>query len=98
MEELLYYTVLYDTYGNLLTAKQRCYFEDYYFHNLSFQEMADNYQVSRPAIHKQVKEVVQKMQYYENNLHLVEKHQLLEEVIATCDVSMAKKLQAIIDL
>ena len=36
MEDIVYYNELYDLYGELLTDKQRKYFEDYYFYNLSF--------------------------------------------------------------
>ena len=35
MEDYVYYNELYDLYGNLLTDKQRKYFEDYYFNNMS---------------------------------------------------------------
>ena len=52
MEEVLYFNELYDLYSGLLTDKQREYFEDYYFNNLSFSEMAENYDVSRNAIFK----------------------------------------------
>ena len=31
MEEKLYYSVLFDIYGELLTLKQQNYFKDYYF-------------------------------------------------------------------
>ena len=54
MEELVYFNELYDLYGSLLTDKQRKYFEDYYFNNLSFSEMAENYDVSRNAVFKQL--------------------------------------------
>ena len=33
MEEYVYYNELYDLYGDLLTDKQKKYFEDYYFSN-----------------------------------------------------------------
>ena len=38
---------LYDIYGLLLTDKQRMYFEEYYFMDLSLQEIADNYEISK---------------------------------------------------
>ena len=50
MEEFVYYNNLYDYYKELLTLKQKEYFEDYYQNNLTLSEMADNYQVSRNAI------------------------------------------------
>ena len=55
MEEIIYYSALFDYYQNLLTDVQRKYFEDYYFNNLSLQEIADSYDVSRNAISKTLK-------------------------------------------
>lgn len=81
MEKLFYYNELYDLYGGLLTDKQREYFEDYYFNNLSFSEMADNFGVSRNAIFKQIHIVTDKLEEYENILHLLEKKKKLEKVI-----------------
>ena len=40
MEEFIYYNNLYDCYNLLLTEKQRKYFEEYYFNNLSLSEIA----------------------------------------------------------
>ena len=54
MEEMLYYNELYDLYGKLLTNTQRKYFEDYYFKNLSYSEMSENYKISRNAVFKQL--------------------------------------------
>ena len=61
MKELVYYTMLYDIYGNLLTDKQQEYFEAYYFNNLSLSELANIYNISRNAVHKQLKETVRKL-------------------------------------
>ena len=46
---------LYDLDSNLLTEKQKNYFEDYYFMDLSLAEIAENNNVSRNAIHKRLK-------------------------------------------
>ncbi len=81
MEEVLYFNELYDLYGELLTEKQRKYFEDYYFNNLSFSEMAENYSVSRNAIFKQIHIVTDKLQEYEQILKLLEKRHKLEEIM-----------------
>jgi len=80
MEDVVYYNALYDLYGSLLTEKQREYFEDYYFHNLSYAEMADNYDVSRNAMFKQVHIVVEKLKEYEESLQLFKKKKLLLEL------------------
>lgn len=81
MEEVIYLNELYDFYGSLLTYKQRDYFENYYFNNLSLGEMAENYGVSRNAIHKQLKIVEERLKYYEENLELLEKSKKAEELV-----------------
>ena len=81
MEEVIYLNELYDFYGSLLTDKQRDYFENYYFNNLSLGEMAENYGVSRNAIHKQLKIVEERLKYYEENLELLKKSKKAEELV-----------------
>ena len=80
MDEIVYYNSLYDLYGCLLTEKQREYFEDYFFHNMSFSEMADDYSVSRNAAFKQVHIVMEKLDEYEEKLKLFEKKNTLLEL------------------
>ncbi len=38
MEEVLYYSELFDIYKDLLTEKQMATFRDYYFENLTIEE------------------------------------------------------------
>ncbi len=80
MEEYIYYNELYDLYGELLTDKQRKYFEDYYFSNLSFSEMAKDYDISRNATFKQVHIVMEKLDEYEKVLNLREKRNELLKI------------------
>lgn len=80
MENVVYYNDLYDLYGELLTEKQREYFEDYYFNNLSFSEMAENYDVSRNAIFKQIHIVIEKLEEYELKLGLLKKKNKLLDI------------------
>ncbi len=70
MENMVYYSSLYDYYSPLLTETQRSYFEDYYFNNLSLQEIADNHEVSKNAISKTLIEVNSKLDDYEKKLKL----------------------------
>ena len=62
MKEILYYTMLFDLYGELLTSKQQDYFKDYYFNNLSLSEIAENYEITRNAIHNQLREAKEKLE------------------------------------
>ena len=70
MEDIIYYTNLYDYYKDLLTDTQRKYFENYYFNNLSIQEIADNNKVSKNAVSKSLIEVTKRLDNYEDTLNL----------------------------
>lgn len=84
MKENVYITQLFDYYGKLLTDKQRDYFTEYYIENLSLAEIAENYNVSRNAVFKQIKEAENKLRFYETNLNLLENSikisKLLEDI------------------
>lgn len=81
MEENIYITILFDYYSELLTDKQQQYFKLYYFDNLSLFEISENLNVSRNAIHKELKYIKDKLYFYEDKLHLYKKDKMLDEVL-----------------
>ena len=85
MENKVYITILYDYYKELLTERQKEYFENYYFNNLSLQEIALNMNVSRNAIHKELKNIETKLNLYEEKLNLYKKDQKLLKLIEKID-------------
>lgn len=96
MEEFIYYNELYDLYGKLLTDKQQEYFENYYFNNLSLSEMAENYGISRNAIHKQLKIVIDKLNDYEDKLGLNKKLKALDLIVKEIkDEKISKNIEEI---
>ena len=82
MDNYNYIIILYDYYGELFNEKQRKYFEDYYFNNLSLGEISDNIGISRNAIHKVIKNMEEKLIYYESKLQLYQKGKSLKEIIS----------------
>lgn len=96
MEEQLYLTNLYDCYKKLLTLKQQNYFEDYYFNNLSLSEISENYNVSRNAIHKQLKEINNKLLEYESILELHKKSNEIKKILKNVDDDIRKKIERLI--
>ena len=97
MQERLYLIDLYDYYGDLLTEKQKIYFEDYYFNNLSLAEISENYDISRNAIHKQLKEVENKLEYYENVLELYKRKDKIEKILdKMTDEKIKKEIKELI--
>lgn len=81
MEKYIYLCNLYDIYKELFTEKQKKYFEYYYFENLSLAEIAYNENVSRNAIHNQLKIMENKLNEYESKMHLYEKREKIIEIL-----------------
>lgn len=92
----LKYSILFDYYGELFTDKQKEYFTDYYFNNLTLQEIADNNNVSRNAVHKNIKDILQKLDYYEDKLNLYSNKLKIEKLIENIDVDIKKRIEELI--
>ena len=89
-------TILYDYYGELLTDKQKEYFEDYYFNNLSLQEISENNNVSRNAVHKCLKEIVNRLNYYEEVLKKKKKGKEINKLIENIDDNIKERIKELI--
>lgn len=75
--------LLYDYYGELLTEKQKRYFEDYYFSNLTLSEISENNDISRSAIQKQLKDSEEKLINFEGKLKFIERNKKIEKLLET---------------
>lgn len=82
MDKRIYLNNLYDYYKDLFTEKQQEYFEDYYYNNFSLAEIAENNDVSRNAVHNQLKTVEQKLVEFEQKLGLYEKKDTIISLIS----------------
>ena len=91
MDKRDYYIMLYDYYSSLLSDKQRDYFEDYYFNNLSLSEISENRNISRNAIHKVLDLTIDKLLFYEEKLSLYKKNNILKNIIDKIDEEDIKK-------
>ena len=96
MDKTIYYNVLYDYYGSLLTDKQKSYYEDYYFNDLSLSEIAENNNVSRNAVHNQLKIAIEKLEMYEEKLNLYEKRLKITKIIDKVDIELKNKIEELI--
>ncbi len=77
---------LYDIYGKLLTEKQKTYFEDYYYMDLSLAEIAENYNISRNAVFDQIKRASEALYNYESLLNLKRKYKDIEALNISDDI------------
>ena len=94
MERTLYLTELFDIYGELFTDKQKEYFIDYYFNNYTLQEISENYNVTRNAVHKSLKETEEKLMFYEEKLNILKKNRKILELIK--DEELKEKIEEIL--
>lgn len=92
-----YLIVLYDYYCELFNEKQRTYFEDYYFNNLSLGEISENLDISRNAVHKVLKNIEEKLLFYEDKIELYKKTEKIKKLInETKDEKIKEKLKELI--
>jgi len=94
--------LLYDFYGNLLTAKQRECLELYYQDDLSLAEIADNSEISRQGVHDLIKRAVKSLEKAEQKLGLVarfmaqEKYfQRLKEILSQREITEEDRREAL---
>ena len=81
MEERDYLITLFEYYKSLLTDKQREYFIDYYYDNLTMEEIAINDNISKNAVSKQIKIIKDKLNFYEENLKLYSNSLNIKKII-----------------
>lgn len=96
MDKVIYLTNLFDYYGELLTPKQQAYFKDYYFNNLTLSEIAENENVSRNAIHKQIKESENKLLNYEKILKQYQNSLRIKKIIKNLDPKIKTQIEELL--
>lgn len=96
MDNRDYLIILYDFYGELLNDKQREYFEDYYFNNLSLSEISENEDITRNAIHKHIKDACDKLNYYEEKLKINEKNNKILKLVENLNKEIKEKIEELI--
>ena len=90
MKEFVYYNDLFDIYFELLTEKEISTFKDYYQEDLSLSEIADNRDISRSAVQKTIKTVLEKLDNYEEKLHIYKNNSILKSALESNDINDIK--------
>ena len=91
--------ILFDYYGELLSDSQKNYFIDYYFHNLTLSEIAENNNVSKNAVSKDLKLACSKLEDFDSKLKLVEKDKKIINLIKeTGNEELIENINNILDL
>ncbi len=92
MKDYVYYNDLFIIYASLLTQNERETFKDYYQEDLSLTEISENKSVSRAAVQKMIKNVLDKLNYYESKLHIYKNNKKLEDCLSINDINDIKKI------
>lgn len=73
--------LMLDYYGDLLTRHQRDILDEYFNEDLSMNEIAENYKVSKSAIQDLIKRSLNQLYDYEKNLKMIEKDHKLNDIM-----------------
>lgn len=97
LEKKEHYIILFDFYENLLTLKQREYFKDYYFTDMSLAEIANEKGISRNAVFDQLKKIYVLLDEYEEKLSLFKKYEQRENVYEELETINDEKIRSLIE-
>lgn len=76
---------LFDIYESLFTEHQVQIFQSYYQDDLSLKEIAEDFNISRNAVHDLLKRVEVMLEDYEAKLHLLDKINEIENILENQD-------------
>ncbi|MBQ5445015.1 MAG: hypothetical protein IJK53_03070 [Erysipelotrichaceae bacterium] len=76
-----YNSLLLDYYGELLTNHQQEILDEYFNEDLSMNEIADNYMISKSAVQDLIKRSLVQLNDYEKTLKLIDKDRKLDRII-----------------
>ena len=94
MDEAFFRTMLFDFYGELLTDKQREYFDLHYNEDLSLSEIAAGEGISRQGVWDIIRRAEESMRRYEDRTGLVARfareRQILDDLEAKIETLIAR--------
>ena len=97
MEKIVEKTLLFDFYGELLTAHQQEIYESVVFNDMSLSEAAEEYGISRQGVHDLIRRCDRSLQEYENKLHMIERFEKIRKKLTAFRPQADEKTQAFID-
>ena len=88
-------SMLFDFYGDLLTERQREFYDLYYNEDLSLAEIAENYGISRQGVRDVIVRAEAAMTEIEDKTHIIRRFQQSRQAIAAISQAADKLLQSI---
>ena len=87
--------MLFDFYGDLLTERQREFYDLYYHEDLSLSEIAENYGISRQGVRDVIVRAEAAMSEIEEKTHIIRRFHQSRAAIAAIDAAADRLLQAV---
>lgn len=81
MDKIIERGLLFDFYGELLTAHQREIYSEAVFNDLSLSELSEEEGISRQGIHDLIKRCDKLLEGYEEKLRLVQRFNSIKEQV-----------------
>ena len=91
MENREYLNNLFDIYKDLLTKIEQETFIDYYMEDLSLTEIAENRNITKSSVSKTLKQVTNKLIFYEEKLKIYNKEINLKELLNLNNITTIKE-------
>lgn len=86
--------MLFDFYGDLLTERQKEFYDLYYNEDLSLAEIAENYGISRQGVRDVIVRAEAAMTEVEDKTHLIRRFFRMQEELAAIDAAADRLLDA----
>ena len=83
-------TMLYDFYGELLTDRQKEFFDLYYNEDLSLAEIAENYGISRQGVRDVIVRAEGIMTEMEDKTGIIKRFHLMQKQLSSASESLDK--------
>ena len=87
--------MLYDFYGDLLTDRQKEFYDLYYNEDLSLAEIAENYGISRQGVRDVIVRAEAAMTEIEDKTHLIRRFFRMQEELTAIDAAADRLLEAV---
>ena len=87
--------MLFEFYGDLLTERQREFYDLYYNEDLSLAEIAENYGISRQGVRDVIVRAEAAMSEIEEKTHIIRRFHQSKAAIAAIDAAADRLLQAV---
>ncbi len=88
-------SMLFDFYGDLLTDRQKEFFDLYYNEDLSLAEIAENYGISRQGVRDVIVRAEAAMTEIEDKTHIIRRFHRMQKELAAIDEAADRLLQSV---